>query len=322
MMEDVKNKAINALRSRSGNVSIVYAGKDENLSSYRYGDITLVDFVRRIDSESPYRLIESIPNNYVVVPKGGKIPVHLFVDRKSIINLFSPEYKPLLVSAFPEIREFIEDIYDQINLATCTSCAKSSKVSAFVQKIYQMDNTQRDMSALETVLGTQLVRVLQGKEPIDVLSPPDKASPVAETDTVLDVQPAVDRQVQKTDKIEGGVAQPEVYVSGDGAARKKPIRRDFSTYTTDAPRQSCVNCCMKHVGTAIVLLEEASNGYPVHRWIAVGELNEAANEIAADYPELAVEIRDVRHQVTEDSRKNSMVMILLSKLYDKFFSES
>lgn len=57
---------------------------------------------------------------------------------------------------------------------------------------------------------------------------------------------------------------------------------------------SCLNCYRKHVATANVFENESHLGYPLHRWLAVGELCAAENEVLNKYPELAATTREYR----------------------------
>ena len=59
-------------------------------------------------------------------------------------------------------------------------------------------------------------------------------------------------------------------------------------------RKSCVDCILKHVGSAIILAEEAVLGYPHHFVYAVGHLAQAEEEALKDYPEIAEMIRNLR----------------------------
>jgi len=59
-------------------------------------------------------------------------------------------------------------------------------------------------------------------------------------------------------------------------------------------QESCLDCYRKHIATAMVFEDEASigMGYPLHKWLAVGELNAAAKEVSKEYPILAAMTRD------------------------------
>lgn len=59
-------------------------------------------------------------------------------------------------------------------------------------------------------------------------------------------------------------------------------------------RETCLFCVSKHLAQAQVLLDEARQGYPLHRWLAVGHLAEAESEALTDYPLFAQKIRCTR----------------------------
>lgn len=60
-------------------------------------------------------------------------------------------------------------------------------------------------------------------------------------------------------------------------------------------RETCIECCIKHVAQAVVLLCEVPKGYPLHKWLAVGHLAEAEDE--CDINSIKMIIKDFRHQV-------------------------
>lgn len=61
-------------------------------------------------------------------------------------------------------------------------------------------------------------------------------------------------------------------------------------------QETCLDCYRKHVATAMVFEDEASigNGYPMHKWLCVGELHAAEKEVRRDYPILAQITREHR----------------------------
>lgn len=65
-------------------------------------------------------------------------------------------------------------------------------------------------------------------------------------------------------------------------------------------RPSCTFCARKHLAQALVLLHEARQGYPLHRWYAIGHLAEAADELIADERE---SVRDVAHALRQDRKQ-------------------
>jgi len=77
-------------------------------------------------------------------------------------------------------------------------------------------------------------------------------------------------------------------------------------------RPTCLLCVRKHIGKAEALMNEARDGYPHHAGLAIGNLSEAADEAAAEYPELASKIREhwKRYEVDEDGYHFPTVEIL------------
>ena len=59
-------------------------------------------------------------------------------------------------------------------------------------------------------------------------------------------------------------------------------------------RKTCLECVAKHLGSAAVYIEEVAMGYPLYFGYVYGELNHAASECLAEYPDLAAAIREHR----------------------------
>lgn len=75
-------------------------------------------------------------------------------------------------------------------------------------------------------------------------------------------------------------------------------------------RPSCLKCVGKHTSQAIVLLQEAKLGYPVHAWLAIGHLAEAEAESMKDYPVLAEKIRIYRERIISGDETANLEDIL------------
>lgn len=78
-------------------------------------------------------------------------------------------------------------------------------------------------------------------------------------------------------------------------------------------RKTCLDCTRKHLSQAAVLMEEALQGYPDHRWLAVGHLAEASAESLDQYPDLAKEIRAHRVAYMNDPAYKVPVVALIGK---------
>lgn len=59
-------------------------------------------------------------------------------------------------------------------------------------------------------------------------------------------------------------------------------------------RKSCLECVAKHLGSAAVYIEECRLGYPNYYGYVYGELDHAASEAVAQFPDFAWAIREHR----------------------------
>jgi predicted phosphoribosyltransferase len=64
-------------------------------------------------------------------------------------------------------------------------------------------------------------------------------------------------------------------------------------------REACFECCRKHIAQAHILALEAKLGYPLHKYLAIGHLAEAEDEIIEKDESLAMYIRAKRKEYTE-----------------------
>lgn len=65
-------------------------------------------------------------------------------------------------------------------------------------------------------------------------------------------------------------------------------------------RPACLDCARKHIAQAMVLVHESKQGYPVHKWYAIGHLAEASDELIAEYPAAAASVRKERLAYMKD----------------------
>jgi len=79
-------------------------------------------------------------------------------------------------------------------------------------------------------------------------------------------------------------------------------------------RPGCINCGLKHLAQAQVLLDESLLGYPLHKWLAYGHMAEAESELLTEQPLLATKIREERIKTTEDPTYQPDIMSLIALL--------
>jgi hypothetical protein len=83
------------------------------------------------------------------------------------------------------------------------------------------------------------------------------------------------------------------------------IRRILDEKKERINTHDCVNCSLKHVSSAAVIINEILNGYENtdHEIFLMGNLNEACEQIAETSLELSNELRNLRVDIFEKERK-------------------
>lgn len=71
-------------------------------------------------------------------------------------------------------------------------------------------------------------------------------------------------------------------------------------------RKQCNFCTLKHLSQAMVLMDEAKNGYPIHKWLAIGHMAEAESE-GREYAE---EIREIRTNYMENIKEPNLLPLM------------
>jgi len=66
-------------------------------------------------------------------------------------------------------------------------------------------------------------------------------------------------------------------------------------------QNSCLECYCKHIGTANAFENEYNLGYPLYKWLVVGEICAAEHEVVKLYPELAQTTREYRKKFMEEN---------------------
>jgi hypothetical protein len=78
-------------------------------------------------------------------------------------------------------------------------------------------------------------------------------------------------------------------------------------------RDTCLYCVAKHLGKALINIQEVYLGYPKFMLLVIGNLSEAEDEALKKYPALAEEIRQHRKKLQFDET----YMIPYLDLYEK-----
>jgi len=81
-------------------------------------------------------------------------------------------------------------------------------------------------------------------------------------------------------------------------------------------RKSCLECVIKHLGSAAVYIEECQMGYPNYFGFVYGQLDHAASECMEEIPELAWTIREHRIKWAETRRNEKPHRIPFEAMFD------
>lgn len=80
-------------------------------------------------------------------------------------------------------------------------------------------------------------------------------------------------------------------------------------------RDSCLDCVIKHIGKAVILLHELKN-YPHHLIYVIGNLSEAEDEAEKEFPEIRDRIYEVRKAIQRGEKVD--MDNLASDLYERW----
>lgn len=81
-------------------------------------------------------------------------------------------------------------------------------------------------------------------------------------------------------------------------------------------RKSCLECVIKHLGSAAVYIEEVQMGYPNYFGFVYGQLDHAASECMEEIPDLAWAIREHRIKWSETRRGENPHRIPFEAIFD------
>lgn len=81
-------------------------------------------------------------------------------------------------------------------------------------------------------------------------------------------------------------------------------------------RKSCLECVLKHLGSAAVYIEEVQMGYPNYFGYVYGQLDHAASECMEEIPELAWTIREHRIRWADTRRSDKPHVIPFEAMFE------
>lgn len=84
-------------------------------------------------------------------------------------------------------------------------------------------------------------------------------------------------------------------------------------------RKACLDCAIKHLAQAQILMDESRLGYPLHKHLAIGHLAEAESEMLGVSVEKAANLRAARLAVAAGEKlpyEDMLAMLLGSEKPD------
>lgn len=81
-------------------------------------------------------------------------------------------------------------------------------------------------------------------------------------------------------------------------------------------RKSCIECVLKHLGSAAIYIEETEMGYPNYFGYVYGELDHAASECLEEIPDLALAIREHRIKWSNTRHNEKLHRIPFEAIFD------
>ena len=81
-------------------------------------------------------------------------------------------------------------------------------------------------------------------------------------------------------------------------------------------RASCLECVLKHLGSAAVYIEECEMGYPNYFGYVYGQLDHAASECVSEHPDLAWAIREHRIKWANSRKQGKPHLIPFEAMFD------
>lgn len=221
---------------------------------------------------------------YVIVDRGGRfvvIPTARLDQIKEATEQISERHKlhkqstkssiwdkeDELLTIFPELADEFKLAKKRIEDGSCKGCAATGAANKLIGKIASLHVRYPSRQ-----LSDELVQTLG---------------------------PAFGRQIARLkykDLPYGTIAKP-AKIDGTHDVLVPLLHKHY----TQGVRPSCLDCCRKHLGQAVILLQESEFAeYGHHFWLGIGHLAEAESESLSSYPGFAKQLRDIRLAMMAD----------------------
>ena len=221
-----------------------------------------------------------MPDGTVLISRGGHL---ILVPERRFENLirnekidetgFKKDKGPTiwdvgdeLKALFPEITADYDAAVEMTGKAGCTSCVKRSYANKLNAKLAELSKEF-----------------------------PDRVIP---DDLMKALGPSFGRALARAKYGEAPYGAVAVKTKNHAMKILEPV---MHSHSTEGVRPSCLDCCRKHLGQAIILFQESEiPEYANHFWLGIGHLAELESEALSTYPAFAKQIRDIRLAMMAD----------------------
>jgi hypothetical protein len=192
-------------------------------------------------------------------------------------------HKTAVLAAYPEMAAVYEMVDAEVKKADCVGCARNRYLAQIAQRAAELAVADAKAGVVRDV---KPLAPLLGAEAAAFLADPAVDSAGMYLQRVVRLPPPPPKMTAPAAAPTTGSA--ELNPAYKSALPRIPPDRQQALNMLAGRRHNCLDCYRKHVAQAQVLLWESLKGYPLHVWIAVAHLEEAAEESDAEHPDLAM----------------------------------
>lgn len=185
-LQEIKNKSIVGLKNRISTVTINNNFIDELSLKFKYGEITLVDFIKGITEDLTYTIIETYENNFVICDKKSNFQFTSYINPADSNKIWEDDIEIKFIKAYPELSEIYRKNKLEIQSASCQGCAKNGKFYQLINELMFVDNNERDNSFFIDLYGHRFYEALLKQPKINKPQPGQK-----QIDVIYKVPPQV-----------------------------------------------------------------------------------------------------------------------------------
>jgi len=329
--EELKQRALIELKEGNASIEVSVASlaqQNEKAQAFIKGKINAQELLETVSEETPYKIHEIHEGRFMIGTTKQNLPAAMRINPKRLLDVW--ENRNVFIDVFPESRYLWEEVEKDIESANCTTCAQKKTTIGILTKIATMDVRNKDLTPLIAITGrpfvlsllqdkqdtanhSQLEQQQQAEDAIHnrrkpLLTPEERRLPKEEK-----------QKIRRQRMLEKGLENNNAFKKRKErkplpSLKRSPKNQESSDLSSNGPRPTCLDCALKHISQATILLSESRQGYPAHRWLAVGHLAEASDELIADYPVEANEIRIVRLSIMDGTARIPDVVKIIEKI--------